>query len=306
MSKTRRVARVLVVGAGVIGLTCAVRLLEEGHDVQVLARDLPLETTSAVAAAFVYPYRALPHDKVEAWMTRSVAVFGGLIGENAGVTIREGTELLLTPGEPTWAAAVPSLRHTADVPPPYVDGLVFETPVVEMPIYLRWLADRVEELGGSVTRMALHCLPQHAEVVVNAAGLGARLTAKDTSVVPVRGQVVRVSQFGLERWWLDANGLTFVVPRSKDIVVGGTAEEGEWEHAPSEVTTREILDRATRLVPELAQAEVLGARVGLRPARQTVRLEREENVVHCYGHGGAGVTLSWGCADEVASLVAAG
>jgi D-amino-acid oxidase len=52
--------------------------------------------------------------------------------------------------------------------------------------------------------------------------------------------------------------------------------------------------------------------VGLRPARPSVRLEEERlahgagqvsRVVHCYGHGGAGVTLSWGCADEVASLV---
>jgi D-amino-acid oxidase len=25
--------------------------------------------------------------------------------------------------------------------------------------------------------------------------------------------------------------------------------------------------------------------------------------VHCYGHGGAGVTLSWGCAEDVAALV---
>ena len=57
-------ARVIVVGAGVVGLSCAVRLLEAGHRVDVLARDLPLETTSAVAAAIWYPYRALPQDRV--------------------------------------------------------------------------------------------------------------------------------------------------------------------------------------------------------------------------------------------------
>src|ERR671920_557115 len=51
--------RVIVVGAGVVGLTCALRLLEAGHRVDVVARDLPRETTSAVAAGFWYPYRAL-------------------------------------------------------------------------------------------------------------------------------------------------------------------------------------------------------------------------------------------------------
>ncbi len=25
-------------------------------------------------------------------------------------------------------------------------------------------------------------------------------------------------------------------------------------------------------------------------------------VVHCYGHAGAGITLSWGCAEEVVAL----
>jgi D-amino-acid oxidase len=50
---------------------------------------------------------------------------------------------------------------------------------------------------------------------------------------------------------------------------------------------------------------VLRHRVGLRPARPQVRVERVGDVVHCYGHGGAGVTLSWGTADEVAELVGA-
>ena len=70
--------RVIVVGAGVVGLTCAVRLLEAGHRVDVVARDLPLETTSAVAAAIWYPYRALPRDKVTSWATTSYAVFDAL------------------------------------------------------------------------------------------------------------------------------------------------------------------------------------------------------------------------------------
>ena len=40
------------------------------------------------------------------------------------------------------------------------------------------------------------------------------------------------------------------------------------------------------------------------PVRPSVRLDAKDGVIHCYGHGGAGVTLSWGCADEVSHLVA--
>src|SRR5919112_1316411 len=71
-------ARVLVVGAGVIGLSCAVRLLERGHEVAVVARDLPLETTSAVAAALWYPYLAHPPERVAAWARTTYDVLTGL------------------------------------------------------------------------------------------------------------------------------------------------------------------------------------------------------------------------------------
>jgi D-amino-acid oxidase len=288
-----------------------VRALEHGHHVDVLARDLPLETTSAVAAALWYPYRAYPFERVTAWAAASYRELGRLSGdERTGVRMLRGTELHRSATvDPWWVGAVPALTRVSTMPAPYVDGWTFEAPVVEMPVYLPWLAATVEELGGTVTRMALSALPDGdgAEVVVDASGLGARLLASDSSVLPVRGQVVLVEQFGLDRWWLDGATPLYVVPRSEHVVLGGTDGEGEWDRRPDPDVAKQIMERAADLVPEVAGARVVGHRVGLRPARPTVRLEAERRGtttwVHCYGHGGAGVTLSWGCADEVAGLV---
>lgn len=306
--------RVIVVGAGVIGLSCALRLLEAGHRVDVLARELPLETTSAVAAAIWYPYRAWPEDRVLGWSRSSYAAFADLAAEHpdSGVVLREGTEVGVPRDEkPWWADAVPDLHETLDVPAGHDGGWAFTAPVVEMPVYLGWLSARVLAAGGSITRLTLHGLPTPGgagpAAVVDCAGLGAKFLASDPTVHPVQGQVVLVEQVGLERWWLEGGsqgGPTYVVPRSRDIVVGGTDVEGEWSRTPSPEVAAAILRRALRLVPALAGAEVIGHRVGLRPARSEVRVERVGDVVHCYGHGGAGVTLSWGCADEVVELLA--
>ena len=298
--------RVVVVGAGVLGLSCALRLLEAGHRVDVLARDLPLETTSSVAAAVWYPYLALPQDKVTSWGRTTYDELTRLAAdETTGVMMRRGTELLHEPTpDPWWVEAVPA--HDRVPPrPPYDDGWSFMAPVVEMPLYLGWLRARVEEAGGTVTRLAMAHLPE-GPLVVNCSGLGSRALAGDLSVTPVRGQVVVVEQVGLEEWWLVEGGPTYVIPRSDDIVLGGTEEPGEWDRHPDPDLAGDILRRATALVPALAGARVLRHRVGLRPARPAIRLERIGDVIHCYGHGGAGVTLSWGCADEVAALASRG
>ena len=298
-------SRVIVVGAGVVGLTCAVRLLEAGHRVDVVARDLPLETTSAVAAALWYPYLASPPERVTAWARASYGVLEELAADPAtGVAMRTGTELLRDPSpDPWWREAVPSLDRETALPPGYADGWTFVSPVVDMPVHLRWLAGRLDALDGTLTRMNLSALPDDGSVVVNATGLGARHFGADPSVVPVRGQVVVVEQVGLERWVLDAAGLTYVVPRAHEIVLGGTDVAGEWSRTPDPGVAEAILHRAAALVPEVEGARVLRHKVGLRPSRPTVRIERVGNVIHCYGHGGAGVTLGWGCAEDVVGLL---
>ncbi len=305
--------RVTVVGAGVMGLTCAVRLREAGHDAHVLARDLPLETTSAVAAAIWYPYLAEPRDNVLRWSTATYTELARLAHEapSAGVRVRWGTELLRrrAPGEPWWRGAVPAVEPAERLPEGFAAGWRLQVPVADTSTYLGWLLDRVVALGGTVTRHWLPSLPNRG-VVVNCSGLAARALTQDTSLRPVRGQVVYVDQIGLREWWIehsDDTVLTYVVPRENDIVLGGTAEEDSFDPHPDPQTATAILARATTLVPALAGATVTGHRVGLRPARPSVRLETERHdggaVVHCYGHGGSGVTLSWGCADDVVAAV---
>jgi D-amino-acid oxidase len=113
---------------------------------------------------------------------------------------------------------------------------------------------------------------------------------------------VLVEQVGIDHWWIDAETPAYVVPRSRDVVLGGTADAGEWSRTPDAATAEAIVASAAEIEPRLAGARVLRHKVGLRPGRPTVRLEREAEVIHCYGHGGCGVTVSWGCADDVVDL----
>ena len=310
-------ADVIVVGCGVIGLTAAVHMRESGLDVRVVTAALPLDTTSSVAAALWYPYKAYPEDRVLSWGKRTFEVFENLTrSPESGVRMREGVELWHEPvPDPWWASAVPGVRRCAEdeLPPGYRDGHAFVAPVVEMPVYLGYLLERFVEAGGRVEHRAIPSLEETGEgrVVVNCAGLGARELVGDTSMEPIQGQIVRVRNPGLERFMLDEDnpeGVTYIVPRSEDCILGGTAEEGEWDTEPNPEIAADILRRCAALEPGLAGVEVLEHKAGLRPGRPEIRLEREDAAsgpprVHNYGHGGSGITLSWGCAEETLRIV---
>jgi D-amino-acid oxidase len=308
---------VLVVGCGVIGLTAGVRMREAGLGVRIVTAALPLQTTSSVAAALWYPYKAYPEDRVLSWGSRTFEVFEELTHvPESGVRMREGVEIWHKKvPDPWWASAVPGVRRCTDdeLPPGYTDGHAFVAPVIEMPVYLGYLLDRFLESGGRIEHRAISSLEEAGEghVVVNCAGLGARELVGDPSMEPIRGQIVRVRNPGLERFVLDEDnpeGVTYVIPRSEDCILGGTAEEGEWDTEPDPQTAAAILRRCEVLEPRLAGADVLEHKAGLRPGRPEIRLEidyvaQSPPRVHNYGHGGSGVTLSWGCAEETLRLV---
>jgi D-amino-acid oxidase len=273
------------------------------------------DTTSAVAAAVWFPYRASPADAVLRWAATSLDVFRALADDpSTGVTLRPGTVVHRT-AEPDlwWAPSVAGHRpaRAAELPPGTVAGTRCTLPVVHMDRYLPFLLKSCRAAGVAVVPGRVDRLAEvPGDVVVVAAGLGSGALLGDDSGSPVQGQVVRLADPGLTGWVLDEDnpaGLTYVVPRGSDVVVGGTAVEGATGTDPDPVVEAALLERAWALVPELRGARVLSRAVGLRPGRPTVRLDRTlvdgRPVIACYGHGGAGVTLSWGCAWDVAALV---
>ena len=318
--------RVCVVGAGVIGLTCAVRLAEGGHSVHIVAARPAAESVSAVAAAMWFPYRAFPQERVLAWSMTTLAVFEALADDpTTGVAMRHGTQLHRSPDPDLWWAekltghlrlGLDDLPRGITASSAILGGLRTRLPVIVMSRYLSWLERRCSELGASTESARIESVgaaDPSADAVVMAVGLGALELVGDGEVTPIRGQVVRLANPGLTDWLLDEDDpdqFCYVIPRFDDVVCGGTADVGQSSLEPDLATEAVLLARARTLVPALVDAPIVSRAVGLRPGRTEVRLDRCDEldpagrpVVACYGHGGAGVTMSWGCADEVVGLL---
>ncbi|GGT05327.1 FAD-dependent oxidoreductase [Streptomyces chromofuscus] len=306
---------VIVVGGGVIGLTTAVVLAERGRRVRVWTRDPAERTTSAVAGALWWPYRIEPTEAARGWALRSLVVYEELAErpESTGVRLVEGVMGETGLDETgSWAAGrLKALR--AATPEEYAGpvGLWARLPLIDMSTYLPWLLGRLAAAGGVVERRTVSALTEvDAQVVVNCTGLGARELVPDASVRPVRGQLVVVENPGIRTWVVskDVSGeLAYVFPHPGRLVLGGTSQQDAWSLEPDPAVAEAIVRRCAALRPGIAGARVLEHRVGLRPVRDAVRLERQplpdgRVLVHHYGHGGAGVTVAWGCAEEAADL----
>jgi D-amino-acid oxidase len=324
--------RVAIVGAGVSGLTCGVVFAEGGHRTTIFAREIGQQTTSAVAGALWFPYDVEPADKAIPWALETYQTLVELArnGEN-GVSMIELYQLSRI-GEiqiPDWAVPLGARRlsavatalcrraggsraqrvDTARRLQDFQSGFSLRVPLMDTTIYLDYLAKRFVAAGGSIaanTHLAkLEEVDQQFDLVINCAGIGARQLVRDTNLEPHRGQVAivpRIKDLSCAVVCDDAP-LMYAIPRRNDCVFGGTNDLSE-DLAVDIATTARIVAECSRTL-KIGKPNVLTERVGLRPFRKSgVRMERSRltdgrTVAHNYGHGGAGFTLSWGCAAEV-------
>jgi D-amino-acid oxidase len=247
-------------------------------------------------------------------------VLSALAGEpGTGVHQVSGREVCSTvTSPPPWTAMLAEMRELrpGELPDGFVSGWQYTAPAVNMPVYLEYLLRRYAGRGGRVLAQTVTSLDSvAAPVVVNCTGIGARSLVPDESLVPVRGQVVVVENPGIGEFYLDHGdgGVEYVYlfPHGDVAVLGGTAHEGADDLAPRADVAARIRRDITAVFPSLRGARVVAERVGLRPVRPQVRLEAEARpggrvLWHNYGHGGAGVTLAWGCAAELTAAVLAG
>jgi len=314
----------IVVGAGVVGLTTAISLTEAGLATRIVTAAPPQQTTSVAAGAIWGPVRCGPADRCADWARTGLDVLSALADEPAaGVRQLSGREVSAVPEEPpAWTRLLSDLRllDSGDLSAGFAAGWAYTAPAVSMPVYLEYLLRRYEGLGGSVSAETVTSLGAvTAPVVVNCTGIGARTLVPDPAVVPVRGQIVVAENPGITEFYIDhgasagedsGSEYVYVFPHGGTVILGGTAHENADELAPRPEVSARILRDCAAVFPALRDARVITERVGLRPVRPAVRLEGEplpggRTLWHNYGHGGAGMTLSWGCAAELTSAVLA-
>lgn len=310
----------LVIGAGVIGLTTGIRLREAGWTVEIHAEHLPAETTSVAAGALCGMAFVEPMTKVPGWEAATQREVAHLVAApDSGVHVERGllaSRSVVDVPAPLRALPGFAVARAGELPHGFEDGFWVRMPLIDMPRHMRYLAGRFEQAGGAIVRRRVGALTDvtgDVPVVVNCAGVGARALAGDPSLTASRGQHVVVANPGIDHFFMEGppgrpEWASFM-PHGDQVVLGGVAAQDNWDTTPDPAIAERIFERCAAVDPRLAGAQVIEHRVGLRPQRPAVRVEAEmvdaTQVVHNYGHGGLGVTLSWGCADEVVALLAA-
>ncbi|XP_033755736.1 uncharacterized protein LOC117338489 [Pecten maximus] len=329
-SSTGRMSRICVIGAGVVGLSTGINIqkLLPNVSVQIIADRFEEETTSIGAGGLFRPNaghtKGHPEDVARKWANETWKFYSAMATSDmsceTGHSVSSGyifsrEEIV----NPIYESIVFSCRQmsTSELAglgiTQYKYGYHITTVLTEMRKYMPWLMNKFKENGGKVEKRKIEDLSElygQYDVVVNCAGLGSRELLGDQEIHPVRGHLIRVIAPWIKQWVFTDDD-TYFITNGDSLVLGGVRQKGNFSLQIDQRDRAGILERCYKLWPALQGAKIVDEWVGLRPTRYPLRLERETlnlqqgemKIVHNYGHGGSGVTLSWGTAVEAAQLV---
>ena len=228
-----------------------------------------------------------------------------------------------SPAEPSWKDLVFGFRHVeldseearaVNAPSDCTDIWAFLTYILNCSNYLQWLMSLFRGYGGLIEKRKIFSLDEldSYDIIINCTGLGSHELVADHTLQPARGQILLVKASWASHFVMnvrdDREGVVYVLPRADSVALGGSMEKGNWSEVVDPATEDRILKGCKKVIPSLSKAVVMDRWAGLRPLSDSVRLEscvgnRGNTVIHCYGHGGQGVMLSWGCVLDVGDIV---
>ncbi|XP_013379854.1 D-aspartate oxidase [Lingula anatina] len=326
----RSMVNIAVVGAGVIGLTSAVNIQARvpGAKITVIADRFDQQTTSNGAAGLFRPtagsVKGTDPNVMQQWCEDAWEFYeetaGGKDAGIAGIQMTSGYQMSRKPLEPplykdyVYHFRDMTARELRLFGEDYIHGFFCTTVLIECRYFLPWLTKKIVDKGGSLERRTITSLgelPDKYDVVVNCTGLGSRSLVNDPHIVSARGQSIRVAAPWITHFVYDLDKEAHIIPCRENVFLGGVKQVGNYSRELDVKDSTEVFEKCCKLQPSLRSAKVLWEWTGLRPQREPPRLEKEElildgrtiKVVHNYGQGSSGVSLSWGCAKHAAKLV---
>lgn len=312
-----------IVGAGIIGMTNAIVLLENGFDVTIYTKDDPLDTNSDAAVATWFP----PDDKnpvLQQHCLESFAKFEELL-EKKTPGVHKIQQYLFFKDKDHFANSVwtkeslrklVKLQEMTEIQPYLKESLTTVSVMIFLinpSFYRPNLLKKFNDLGGKLKKEFVYSLDelmQHYPMVINCSGWEAQYLTGDQLIHPIRGQTEIVTtlpeienQYSLN---VEHENMYIVFrPREHgrgDCVIGTTYQPGNSCRDPNAQDQQAILNKGLKFFPSLKKCSTI-SKVGIRAGREQVRIEAEFKnhafLVHCYGHGGSGYSASWGSANQV-------